>query len=206
MSTTNNTYRHDAKMVREAVESNRGGKDTILRLVEAYGFSSRQALCMHLGVSQSTLANRSARDTFPADWVIICHMETGASLTWLTTGKGARFMEVEESRVVILKQKKISNGILAPMADYILDKGSLPEDLNTPFVINADRSTYLVDTYEGEIVDGLWLIEIDKLVSIRELVRFPGGRIRVENEKSSFECRSSDIRVLGKVITRTEYL
>lgn len=73
-------------------------------------------------------------------------------------------------------------------------------------MINADRSTYLVDTYEGELVDGLWLIEIDKLVSIRELVRFPGRRIRVENGKSSFECQSSDIVVLGKVITRTEYL
>lgn len=205
MPTKENTNRHEAKVVREAVESNRGGKDTILRLVEAYGFSSRQALCAHLGVSQSTLANRSARDTFPADWVIICHMETGASLTWLTTGKGARFMEVEESRVVIATQRKISNGILEPMDDFILDKGSLPEGLNAPFVVNADRSTYLVDTYEGEIVDGLWLIEIDKLVSIRELVRFPGGRVRVENGKSSFECQSSDIVVLGKVITRTEY-
>lgn len=206
MSTTENTNRHNAKVVREAVESNRGGKDAILRLVEAYGFSSRQALCNHLGVSQSTLANRSARDTFPADWVIICHVETGASLTWLTTGKGARFMEVEESRIVIATHKKISNGILEDMDDFILDKASLPEGLNAPFVINADRSTYLVDTYEGEIVDGLWLIEIDKLVSIRELVRFPGGRIRVENGKSSFECQSSDIVVLGKVITRTEYL
>ncbi|KTS31440.1 phage repressor protein CI [Pantoea dispersa] len=206
MPTKENTNRHNAKVVREAVESNRGGKDAILRLVEAYGFSSRQALCTHLGVSQSTLANRSARDTFPADWVIICHVETGASLTWLTTGKGARFMEVEESRVVIARHKKISNGVLEVMDDFILDKASLPEGLNAPFVINADRSTYLVDTYEGEIVDGLWLIEIDKLVSIRELVRFPGGRIRVENGKSSFECQSSDIVVLGKVITRTEYL
>ena len=61
-------------------------------------------------------------------------------------------------------------------------------------------------TFEGEIVDGLWLIEIDKLVSIRELVRFPGGGIRVENGKSSFDCQLSDIVVLGKVITRTEYL
>lgn len=206
MPTKENTNRHDAKVVREAVESNRGGKDAILRLVEAYGFSSRQALCTHLGVSQSTLANRSARDTFPADWVIICHVETGASLTWLTTGKGARFMEIEESRVVIATHKKISNGILETMDDFILDKASLPEGLNAPFVIKSDRSTYLVDTYEGEIVDGLWLIEIDKLVSIRELVRFPGGRIRVENGKSSFECQSSDIVVLGKVITRTEYL
>ena len=206
MPTKENTNRHDATVVREAVDSNRGSIDAILRLIEAYGFSSRQALCTHLGVPQSTLANRSARDTFPADWVIICHVEAEASLTSLITGKGARFMEVEESRVVIATHKKISNGILESMDDFILDKASLPEGLNAPFVINSDRSTYLVDTYQGEIVDGLWLIEIDKLVSIRELVRFPGGRIRVENGKSSFECQSSDIVVLGKVITRTEYL
>lgn len=203
MSTKENTNRHNAKLVREAIESNRGGKEAILRLVEAYGFSSRQALCKHLGVSQSTLANRSARDTFPADWVIICHMETGASLTWLTTGKGARFIEVEESRIVIATHKKITNGILEPMDDFVLDKSSLPKDLNAPFVINADRSTYLVDTYEGEIVDGLWLIEIDELASIRELIRFPGGRIRVENGKSSFECEKGDITILGKIITKT---
>ena len=78
--------------------------------------------------------------------------------------------------------------------------------MNAPFVINADRNSNLVDIYERESVDGTWLIEIDNLVSIRELVRFPGGRIRVENGKSSFECQSSDIVVLGKVITRTEYV
>jgi len=51
--------------------------------------------------------------------------------------------------------QKNPNGILEPINDFILDKASLPEGLNAPFVINSDRSTYLVDTYEGEIVDGL---------------------------------------------------
>lgn len=62
MSTRNNTKRNESTLVRESVESNKGGKEVIFRIVEAYGFSSRQALCNHLGVSQSTLANRSARD------------------------------------------------------------------------------------------------------------------------------------------------
>lgn len=203
MSINKNTNHHNAKVIREAVESNRGGKEVILRLVEAYGLSSRQALCNHLGVSQSTLANRSARDTFPADWVLICHMETGASLTWLATGKGAPFMEVEESRIVIVEQKKISNGVFESMDDFILDKGNLPKGLNSPFVVNSDRDTYLVDQYDGEIVDGLWLIQIDKLASIRELVRFPGGKIRVENAKASFECQVEDITILGKIIMKT---
>lgn len=58
----------------------------------------------------------------------------------------------------------------------------------------------------AEITDELWLIEIEKLISVKELYRFPGGRIRVENEKASFECKADDIKVLGKVVARTEYL
>ena len=119
MSTAKNTKRHEAQLIRESVESNKGGKEVISRLVEAYGFSSRQALCNHLHVSQSTLANRSARDTFPADWVIICHVETGASMFWLTTGQGLPFTDAKKSRTVIVEHKKISNGMLEVVGDYI---------------------------------------------------------------------------------------
>ncbi|WP_336748572.1 phage repressor protein CI [Pantoea vagans] len=206
MSIKENTKRHESSLIRKSIESNKGGKDVIFRIVEAYGFSSRQALCNHLGVSQSTLANRSARDTFPADWVIICHVETGASLTWLTTGKGLPFLDAPNSRTVIVEHKKISNGVLEVIGDYILDGEHLLKSINAPFVVDADRSTYLIESYGGDAVDGMWLIEIDKIVSIREIVRFPGGLVRVENGKASFECQAADIKVLGKVISATEYL
>lgn len=204
MSTKENTNRHESLLVRETIESNKGGKEVILRIVEAYGFSTRQALCNHLGVSQSTLANRTARDTFPSDWVIICHIETGASLTWLATGKGLAFFDAPKSRTVMIEHKKISNGIIETVGDHILDGEYLQDNLNAPFIVDADRSTYLIETYAGDAVDGMWLIEIDKIVSIRQLIRFPGGKIRVENGKASFECQVDEITVLGKVITKTE--
>lgn len=72
------------------INPNQGGKAAIERLVEAYGFTTRQALADHLEVSKSTLANRYMRDTFPADWIIQCAIETGISLNWLTTGKGPK--------------------------------------------------------------------------------------------------------------------
>lgn len=65
-----------------------GGQQVILRLVEAYGFSTRQMLCDHLGVSKSTLATRFMRDIFPAEWVIQCALETNAWLKWLVSGVG----------------------------------------------------------------------------------------------------------------------
>ncbi|EIN3471841.1 helix-turn-helix domain containing protein, partial [Shigella flexneri] len=48
----------------------KGGRGAIERMVEAYGFKTRQALCDHLGISKSTLATRYMRDSFPAEWVI----------------------------------------------------------------------------------------------------------------------------------------
>ncbi len=72
------------------INPNKGGKAAIERLVEAYGFTTRQALADHLEVSKSTLANRYLRDTFPADWIIQCALETGTSLKWLTTGQGLK--------------------------------------------------------------------------------------------------------------------
>lgn len=72
------------------MDFNSGGKKVIERLVEAYGFTTRQALCDHLGVSKSTMATRYMRDIFPADWVLQCAMQTGISLEWLSFGKGQK--------------------------------------------------------------------------------------------------------------------
>lgn len=206
MSTTKNTNEYESELIREVIHSNRGGKEVIERLVKAYGFTTRISLCSHLGVSQSTMANRYARDTFPADWMIICNVDTGASLIWLATGKGSMFSQGNESQTVIIPRKKISNGIIEDVGEVILDKADIQVGLSSPFSVTDGKSSYIADKYSGEVMDGFWLIEIDGLVSIRELYRFPGSRIRIENGKASFECQAEDIKVLGKVISRTEQL
>ncbi|MCV5942164.1 helix-turn-helix domain containing protein, partial [Escherichia coli] len=52
------------------MDFSQGGKKAIERMVEAYGFTTRQALCEQLGISKSSLATRYMRDSFPSDWVI----------------------------------------------------------------------------------------------------------------------------------------
>lgn len=182
-----------------------GGKDPIERIVQAYGFSSRQALCRHLDVSQSTMANRIMRGNFPADWVLICAMETGTSLEWLTYGRGDPNITNQDSPPTKIELKNITNGKFSP-SDWVgYDVHLLPSEVNAPLLIRFEKQTFLVDETEAEVTDGLWLIEIDGLVSVKELYRFPGGRIRVENGKASFECKAEEIKVLGKVVARTEY-
>ncbi len=83
-------------------------------MVEAYQFKTQQALCNHLGISKSTLATRYMRDSFPAEWVIQCALETGTSLNWLTTGHGSK--------------QTSGNTNTMEVAKYVLSDGALRED------------------------------------------------------------------------------
>ena len=206
MSNNKITIRHVDGDVKSLVMQNRGGQKVIERLLEAYGFKSRQAFCNHLHISQSTMANRYARDTFPADWIIICNLETGASLNWLVTGKGVMFEGDKQDGIIKLSHRVITNGIMASHDEMSFDKKDLPSTLTSPFCVTSERIRYLVDEYHGKVTDGLWLVDIDGIVSVREIYRLPGGRIKVENGKASFECDASEVKVLGKVVTRTEVL
>lgn len=206
MSTRNITKRDDINLIRDCISHNRGGKEVIARILQAYGFTTRISLCNQLGVSQSTMANRYARDTFPADWVIVCHLETGASLIWLSTGVGSRFVDGRDDKTLHLKRIDITNGNMTTQNDVITDISTIPTGLLSPFIVTADKTTYLADGYDGDLVDGFWFIEIDGIVSVRELYRFPGGRVRIENGKASFECQIEDIKILGKIISQTTLL
>lgn len=206
MSIKNITKHHIPQRLRTEIMQNKGGQPVIERILKAYGFTTRQALCNHLGISQSTMANRYARNTFPADWAVICHLETGVSLLWLAAGEGPMLEDQAEAGAVTrtLKHLVITDGVSTSQNEIIYDASLIPAGLSAPYVVTFESSVYLVDNHEGEINDGWWLVEIDGLTSIREVFRFPGGRIRIENGRASFECATSDVKVLGKVISKTE--
>ncbi|EBA2358631.1 phage repressor protein [Salmonella enterica] len=185
--------------------SQSGGKEAITRILKAYGFNTRQALCDHLGVSQSTMANRWMRDTFPHDWLIACHLDTGASMLWLTTGQGSPMTKAGSDSGLPLQLKEISNGIFSSSEQVRYDSRLIPQDASSPFIVKFENSFYLVDEFTGEINDGVWLIEIDGFMSIRQVYRLPGGRLRVENGPASFECTPSDIETNGRVISKITF-
>ncbi|KAA6046668.1 phage repressor protein [Pantoea sp. Bo_7] len=186
--------------------SQSGGKEAILRILQAYGFSTRQALCSRMGVSQSTMANRWMRDTFPHDWLIACHLDTGASLLWLTTGEGDPMTDKATDAGLRLQLKTISNGVFISDEQIRYDSHLVPSETTNPFLVEFEASFYLVDEFTGEINDGIWLIKIDDFVSVRRINRLPGKRLRIENGPASFECAPEDITVLGKVVSKTDYL
>jgi len=176
-----------------------GGQQVILRLVEAYGFSTRQMLCDHLGVSKSTLATRFMRDIFPAEWVIQCALETGVSLEWLTTGIGAMYSGTM-SEICTLKNFKLDNGRLLESNYVYFDKSILPPFNAEIFSIKFGSNYLIFDKFVDELNDATWLIEIDGEFSVKIITKLPGNKVKITGENADFESSISDIKFIGKLL------
>ena len=196
------------------VGNDSGGREAINRLIKAYNFNSRQQLCDHLSVSKSTMANRYLRDSFPAEWVIQCALETGVSLLWLTTGQGDKndnnaqensFGFVNQAHIKPLSEvvapeidkATLDGGALVDQGKVILDNSLIPHN---PWLIHTDDGSYLVDRSGTPPVNGVWLVDIDGIKTIAKLARIPGNRLIVQQGESSFECSLDDIEVVGRAI------
>jgi len=184
------------------INPNHGGKAAIERLVEAYGFTTRQALADHLEVSKSTLANRYMRDTFPADWIIQCALETGTSLNWLTTGQGLKLSSQTATTEELVKFR-LTAGKMVKDGSYVFDASFLPTNLSSPIVVRDGRTTYICDQKFTEVLDGHWLINIDGTCSVRLITRLPKGMIKISTAENSFECAFADIEVIACIRSTT---
>ncbi|MEL5572210.1 phage repressor protein CI [Serratia bockelmannii] len=175
-----------------------GGREVIERLIEAYGFTTRQALCDHLGVSKSTLATRYMRDIFPAEWVIQCALETGVSLSWLTCRAGKMY-ETPQNDIISIPRVKLIDGRTFDSDYYFFDKAFLPKKIINPIVIIDGEIAYIADKGFSEVSDGKWLLEIDGKESIKDIIRIPGKKIRVHDGKFHFDCDINDVTPLAEI-------
>ncbi|MGP9436029.1 phage repressor protein CI [Ewingella sp. AOP8-B2-18] len=180
------------------MDLDKGGRGAIERMVEAYGFTTRQALSEKLGVSKSTLATRYMRDSFPSDWVIQCALETGASLRWITTGEGVIF-ENSRTDIVAIRKKKIIDGKIFDAGFLIFDKTFIPKNMLNTVAIVDDGNIYISETSFENVKNGLWVVDIEQTISVKEIIRIPGGKIRILDEKTTIECEVADVGFLAHV-------
>lgn len=193
-----------------------GGGGAILdRLIQAYGFKQKTQYADHVGLSSSNLAMRYKRDAFPADLVVQCLLDTDAELTWLITGEGnppesakevisERASESENhANQINVQRYKLTNGELSFVDSLSID-GRFFEDRAKPesdlIAVMQGGQQFIVDKTFNSIVDGKWLMNIEGVVSIRNLVRVPVGKVRVTGEDSDFECSLTDVTPIGAVI------
>ncbi|HAM7406554.1 TPA: Repressor protein CI [Escherichia coli] len=182
------------------IELTNGGKAAIERIVNAYGFKTRQALADHLGISKSTLATRYMRDSFPADWVIKCALETKADLAWLVTGIETPNSSQEEN-TVILNKFNLVNGVLVESGFLSMDRCLLPKQETSSLMFVSNGEKHVICDKEFHLIrDGKWLVGIDNELSLKELTRLPKNKILVSGGSKDFECSIEDIQIIASII------
>ncbi len=188
------------------IEFSRGGAEVLDRVIQAYGFNTKLALAEHLDIASSSLANRYKRDFFPADIVVRCMAETGATLEWLATGQGRKFND-DELDIMKLPRKKIVDGKLYESGFLMLDKVTflpgkpLPQN---PICVIDNTMQYIVDQHFTEVYDDVWLVEVEGKTSVRTLTRIPVGKVRVSGVGMAFDCGIDDIKIIGRIVLTIE--
>ncbi len=171
------------------------------RVIEAYGFTSKLQLADHFDMASSSLSARFKRGIFPADMVVRCVAETGASLEWLATGHGKKF---EDDSVDIMKfpRKKLVDGQLFDagyvMFDKLFFRAGVPLP-DSPICVQDDKIQYILDQTYAEVFDGEWLVNVEGKITIRTLTRIPVKKVRVSGVGMAFDCSLEDIQVIGRV-------
>ena len=188
------------------IEFSHGGAEVLDRVIQAYGFNTKLALAEHLDIASSSLANRYKRDFFPADIVVRCMAETGATLEWLATGQGRKFND-DELDIMKLPRKKIVDGKLYESGFLMLDKVTflpgkpLPQN---PISVIDNTMQYIVDQHFTEVYDDVWLVEVEGKTSVRTLTRIPVGKVRVSGVGMAFDCGIDDIKIIGRIVLTIE--
>lgn len=182
-----------------------GGKPVLRRILDAYGFSMQKELGDLLGISSGTISTWVRRDFFPGDVVVTCALDTGVSLEWLATGKGQ--MRTNREAVASgysIKKSRLESGELKDAGAWHPDPSMIPSDSEKLIFVEGVGASWLVDRSASNISNGRWLIDIDGALDVFDVIRLPGGKVRLSNKSAEFECNISDITPAGAVVLTLE--
>ena len=192
----------------EAMQSS-GGKEILQRIMQAYGFTMQKELGDHLGIPSGTMSAWVRREHFPGDVVIVCALDTGASLYWLATGNGGLYesnvtLSTEQTALATIRKYRLENGELKKIGNWLADPSMIPDNHDGLMFVEGMGKSWLVDVSAKNIANGRWLISIDGAMDVFNVVRLPGNKVRLSNGSAEFECNLSDITPSGTVIFTIE--
>lgn len=184
-----------------------GGKVILRRIMDAYGFTLQKQLGDHLNLPSATMSAWIRRDHFPGDVVIVCALDTGASLYWLATGNGSMHEERQcneqpsnlPTGLKKINKYSIHTGQLAEEGTWFCDESLLTATIFNPALIDKNGMRWLVDLDAKNIVNGRWLVDVDGTCDVYDIARLPGNKLAVKNNASQFECLVDEVKCLGKV-------
>lgn len=81
----------------------------------------------------------------------------------------------------------------------MFDKVLIPSNLTQPALIQDGKDSFLIDTGQLDVMDGEWLISIDGKSSIKNLIRLPDNKVKIDYGKLTIDVKLSEILITGKV-------
>ncbi|CAI1022108.1 phage repressor protein CI [Serratia quinivorans] len=181
-------------------ESKINNDELLDRICEVYGFSQKIQLARHFDIAASSLQNRYKRGNISYDFAVHCALETGANIKWLTTGEGPVYSgEVATDVPATIPSFTLSDGKLDQSGVLSIDHKLFSKPLTNVQCVHSEGKTHFVEQ-GASLSDGLWLVDIEGAISIRELTVLPAKKLHVAGGKVPFECTVGDITTLGRVI------
>lgn len=169
------------------------------RICEAYGFSQKIQLAKHFEIASSSLANRYSRESISYDFIVHCSLETGASVAWLLTGKGTPFDANSGNETLHLETFTLSDETLTKSESLAIIGELASKPFSSPIGIRYEGKLYFVER-STLLADGLWVVDIDGAISMREITKLPGKKIHVAGGNVPFECALDEIKTVGRVV------
>lgn len=192
----------------EAMQSS-GGKEILQRIMQAYGFTMQKELGDHLDIPSGTMSAWVRRDHFPGDVVIVCALDTGASLYWLATGVGSmNEQQVQAQREPLsslpagLKQitkYSVHSGQLINAGSWFCDESLIPATITDAAFVEGSKTSWVIDRGAKTFSNGLWFVAIDGAIDLCDITRLPGNRLSIKTGSTKYECDVSDVEPVGAV-------
>lgn len=190
----------NTRMLILMIQANFNNEALLNRICEVYGFTQKIQLANHFKIAASSLQNRYTRGNMSYDFAVHCALETGASLKWLMTGEGEKNLSADEpQRLKELPLFELSEGVLSNIGILSLDPQLFTKQPKKGAAVKSDASTYLIEQ-ESPLSDGLWLVDIEGALSLREITILPGKKLHVAGGKVPFECGIDQIKTIGRVM------
>lgn len=193
------------KALYDEIMSN-GGKPVLRRIMDAYGFTLQKQLCDLLQISSGTVSTWVRRDYFPGDVVVACALDTGVSLQWLATGKGAQRSEgggISISSSV--PRKNLTAGVLHDAGQWTVDLTFISHTITEPVFVFSNSGAWIVDMEVVDISNGRWLLGIDDKFDVYDITLLPGRKISVTGKGTNFTCGASEVNTAGKVVMTMDF-
>lgn len=182
------------------LDANFNNEALLNRICEVYGFTQKIQLANHFKIAASSLQNRYTRGNMSYDFAVHCALETGADLRWLMTGEGDKNLSSkEQNSSQELPFFTLSEGSLREYGVLSIDNQLFGKQLKNAICIKSENSCYITEK-EAPLADGLWVVDVEGAVSLRELTVLPGKKLHVAGGKVPFECGIDEIKTVGRVV------